>query len=363
MLEDDLAFPHFKAFHADMEATFEPPKCEFRARAEFLKVYQGKNDLHWYINRVRELVAMVTTSHIDEATRIVCFLQGLNDGPIKKHLFREYPDTLEKAISRALEEDFSAREAARARSFMGWGFSPLSQMIDRRVTLQELTLLKGLLDPNQWIFLLSQLRQPGRIRATCVATDVRKWDIFLMSAGHPNQCHALTPVQAKGMQLDVVNNQKTEQSTRCARPTGQEKNSLSTVELENPGPSVHSNTLLNSTETSVGLLTKLIVIELKVKGLHRTLRALVDTGASNNFVRSNVVKQLLRNIDSTAIDSKLMVKLTNVSILTVHKRSLLLSFSFDGLSGKDSFLLLDPDDRFDAILGMPWLAKYRPSID
>lgn len=119
MLEDDLAFPSFQLFRSDMEATFEPPKCEFRARAEFLKVYQGKNDLRWYINRVRELVAMVTTSHIDEATKVVCFLQGLNDGPIKKHLFREYPDTLEKAISRALEEDFSAREAARARSFMG----------------------------------------------------------------------------------------------------------------------------------------------------------------------------------------------------------------------------------------------------
>ena len=119
MLDADLAFPDFKAFRADMEATFEPPKCEFRARADFLKVYQGKNDLRWYINRVRELVAMVTTNHIDEATKVVCFLQGLNDGPIKKHLFREYPDTLEKAVSRALEEDFSAREAARSRSFMG----------------------------------------------------------------------------------------------------------------------------------------------------------------------------------------------------------------------------------------------------
>jgi hypothetical protein len=47
---------------------------------------------------VRELVAMVTTSHIDEATKVVCFLQGLNDGPIKKHLFREYPDTLLRVI-------------------------------------------------------------------------------------------------------------------------------------------------------------------------------------------------------------------------------------------------------------------------
>jgi hypothetical protein len=70
------------------------------------------------------------------------------------------------------------------------------------------------------------------------------------------------------------------------------------VELEDPGPSVHSNALINSTETSVSLPTKLIVIELKVKGLHRRLRAHVDTGASSNFVRSNVVKPLLRNVDS-----------------------------------------------------------------
>jgi hypothetical protein len=75
------------------------------------------------------------------------------------------------------------------------------------------------------------------------------------------------------------------------------------------------------------------------------------------------VKPFLRNADSTAIDSKLMVKLANGSILTVPKRSVLLSTFFDGLSGKDSFLLLDLDDLFDAILGMSWLIKYCPSID
>jgi hypothetical protein len=47
MLEDDLAFPTFQLFRSDMEATFEPPKCEDRARAEFFKVCQGKYDLRW----------------------------------------------------------------------------------------------------------------------------------------------------------------------------------------------------------------------------------------------------------------------------------------------------------------------------
>ena len=103
-----------------------------------------------------------------------------------------------------------------------------------------------------------------------------------------------------------------------------------------------------STETSVGLSNKLIVIELEVEGLPRALRALVDTGASNNFVRSNVVKPLLHHVDSPAIDSKLIVKLANGSTLPVPKLSILLSFKFDGQTGKDSFLLLDLDDRFDA---------------
>ena len=134
------------------------------------------------------------------------------------------------------------------------------------------------------------------------------------------------------------------------------------MEPENPGP-VHQGAQIMSTETSVGLSTKLIVIELEVEGLPRALRALVDTGASNNFVRSNVVKPLLHHVDSPAIDSKLIVKLANGSTLTVPKLSILLSFKFDGQTGKDSFLLLDLDDRFDAILGMPWLSKHRPVID
>ena len=139
--------------------------------------------------------------------------------------------------------------------------------------------------------------------------------------------------------------------------------SLSTVEQENPGPIVHEDAQVNSTETNVGLPTRLIVIELEVEGLPRALRALVDTGASNNFVRSDVVKPLLLHVDSSAIVSELIVKLANGSTLRVPKRSLVLNFKFDTLSGKDSFLLLDLDDRFDAILGVPWLSKYRPVID
>ena len=137
--------------------------------------------------------------------------------------------------------------------------------------------------------------------------------------------------------------------------------SLSTVELENPGPNVHKDAQINSTETNVS--NRLIIIELEVEGLPRALRALVDTGASNNFVRYDVAKPLLHNDDRFPINGKLIVKLANGTTLSVPKCEVTLSLRLNDLTGKDSFLLLDLDDRFDLILGMPWLTRHKPQID
>ena len=38
-------------------------------------------------------------------------LKGLNDGPVKTYLFREYPETMKNAISLAIQEDFSLNQA------------------------------------------------------------------------------------------------------------------------------------------------------------------------------------------------------------------------------------------------------------
>jgi hypothetical protein len=48
---------------------------------------------------------------VDDTTQVVTFMKGLNDGPIKTHLFRVYPQSLEEAISLAIQEDFSMLQA------------------------------------------------------------------------------------------------------------------------------------------------------------------------------------------------------------------------------------------------------------
>ena len=110
-LADPQCFGTYQRFREALREAFEPPKSEFRARAEFLKIRQGKRDIHAYAQHARYLVSCVVEEPIDEATKVVTYMTGLNDGPVKTYLFREYPGTMEGAISLSVQEDFSLNQA------------------------------------------------------------------------------------------------------------------------------------------------------------------------------------------------------------------------------------------------------------
>ncbi|KAG4039810.1 hypothetical protein PC123_g24641 [Phytophthora cactorum] len=104
-------FDDSSKFKEELRQAFEPPKNEFRSRAEFLDLQQGKHGVHAYAQRARYLVSNIVTNPIDEATKVVTFMKSLRDGPVKTYLFREYPSTLEAAITLAMQEKFSLRQA------------------------------------------------------------------------------------------------------------------------------------------------------------------------------------------------------------------------------------------------------------
>ncbi|KAG3010100.1 hypothetical protein PC120_g15263 [Phytophthora cactorum] len=110
-LTDATCFGTYAEFKEELRQAFEPPKNEFRSRAEFLDLQQAKHDVHAYAQRARYLVLNIVTNLMDEATKVVTFMKGLRDGPVKTYLFREYPSTLEAAITLAMQEEFSLRQA------------------------------------------------------------------------------------------------------------------------------------------------------------------------------------------------------------------------------------------------------------
>ncbi|GMF57362.1 unnamed protein product [Phytophthora fragariaefolia] len=225
----------------ELRQAFEPPQNEFRSRAEFLDLQQGKHDVHAYAQRARCLVWNIVTNPIDEATKVVT---GLKDGPVKTYLYREYPSTFEAAITLA--------------------HTPVGDAVEH-------------VDIEQAV---SKTAVPSESNSHCKKQDDK-----------PN----------------------------------------------------------------------LVILKVNSKR-ERSLRALVDCGASNNFVRL----QSLARLDFEEVElprSLLEVRLAMGVVVRAEKRVVRVRFSYREKKFVDELIVLDLDDKFDMVLGMPWLARHDPVID
>ncbi|OWZ06014.1 hypothetical protein PHMEG_00021790 [Phytophthora megakarya] len=108
-LTDPTYFSTYESFKKELKLAFDPPKNKFRSRAEFFDLQQGTKDIHASAQRARYLISNVVTKAIDGTTKVVTFMKGLKDRPVKTYLFREYPSTLEAAITLTNQEEFSMR--------------------------------------------------------------------------------------------------------------------------------------------------------------------------------------------------------------------------------------------------------------
>lgn len=116
---DPDIFADLVEFKRAIKTAFDPPKNEFRNRSRFLTIRQGRKTLHEYIQLARNYLNGITTNPIDDLTQVVIFLLGLADGPVREQLFREEFTTLEDLFARALEEDFSVKQAQYTSSNQG----------------------------------------------------------------------------------------------------------------------------------------------------------------------------------------------------------------------------------------------------
>ena len=110
-LADPNCFPDYATFKKELRTAFEPPMTEFRTRSEFFNLSQGKRDILSYAQRARYLISCITEHPIDPHSQVVVFMKGLNDGPVRTELYRQFPADLESAITLALQEDFSLKQA------------------------------------------------------------------------------------------------------------------------------------------------------------------------------------------------------------------------------------------------------------
>ena len=89
---------------------------------------------------------------------------------------------------------------------------------------------------------------------------------------------------------------------------------------------------------------------------------LVDSGATNNYVRPASVAEVPKDKFITKSGYS-WVKLADGSAKRVKNEFVRLSVKFLDFSSREDFSLFDLDEKYDLILGMPWLRKHQPWID
>ncbi|KAE8958615.1 hypothetical protein PR001_g30993, partial [Phytophthora rubi] len=109
--------------------------------------------------------------------------------------------------------------------------------------------------------------------------------------------------------------------------------------------------------------SRLILISLHVAGAERPLRALLDSGATNNSIRDDCLAPLPPHVRVREGPGEIVVKLADGKPHRAPRRAVSLAYAFDGFSTNDDFLVIELNYTFDCILGMPWLASYQPEID
>ena len=56
------------------------------------------------------------------------------------------------------------------------------------------------------------------------------------------------------------------------------------------------------------------------------------------------------------------VRLETGASITLMKRVVGLHYTLEGLQYDDDFIVLDMNDQFDVIVGLPWLKRYEPRV-
>ena len=114
--------------------------------------------------------------------------------------------------------------------------------------------------------------------------------------------------------------------------------------------------------TAPGDEVTLITLQIEVtEGL--SLRSLVDCGASNNFIRRQSLEdRRLKFVERDIPLTRMKVRLATGVSVTVNIRVVAIHYMLEEKKYDNEFIVLDLDDKFDVILGLPWLRRYELGI-
>ena len=133
--------------------------------------------------------------------------------------------------------------------------------------------------------------------------------------------------------------------------------------MGNLAPEYPQGTAKSCRTDSVGS-KRLLTFHGKLSGSSNTVSVLLDSGASQNYLRkvtfdtlSGIVKRNLKR------KGKVQIRLATGLRVQMNRLEINLHLDLNGMKGNENFLVIDMDNDYDVILGMPWFEKHKPCVD
>ncbi|POM76747.1 LOW QUALITY PROTEIN: Pol protein [Phytophthora palmivora] len=328
-----------------LRAAFLPANYEYRQRSPFLACKQGKRELHEYIQEMRVLAASMVRNPLPEHIKVTVFMDGLKVGPSRTQLFRVHANTMEEAIQIALQEEYSHQQA-RTSTSVWQGHNASSGAVHGAPATGAST------GPVPM----------GLGTAPSAVTDVGSSGTCNVPALREGKGSSLPNLGARGVLAATQEPGELGSPVEAGRPTGEDLSPhvRSAGGTRHGGLASESLGALETRKSSGGLL----VIHASERGYVDPIRILIDSGASANFARGQTVARSGDKYADALRESKgrgqVSVRLADGTVANVP--GVLKDLAFEDFDSTESFLVLDMD-KYDLILGMPWLEKHEPWID
>ncbi|GMF54635.1 unnamed protein product [Phytophthora fragariaefolia] len=306
-------FTSWSFMEQELRSTFLLANVAYRHRSNYLRCKQGKRSLQDYVMELHNLEAAMAGAPLSEDVKVTVFMDGVRTGPVRTELFRRQPKTFNEAVHVAMLEDHCVHSAQ--------GHTPHVEASEGP-TPMEISLAES-----------ARPQRTQRAGGRCFGCN---------QSGHFRRNCPTNPWKATRDKKHSVS----------SSPASQKEQVPGTTLLCLSVAAARSN---------------VVVVTASVKGYPEPMTVLIDSGASFNFAtkasvaRNNALYPSA--LEFSKSNTNVSVRLATGSIVSTRKVTIPLNVTFDDFDSVEPFIVLDMDDRYDLILGMPWLAKHEPWID
>ncbi|KAE9217725.1 hypothetical protein PF004_g14070 [Phytophthora fragariae] len=341
-------FTSWSFMEQELRSTFLLANVAYRHCSSFLRCKQGKRSLQDYVMELHDLEAAMAGAPLSEDIKVTVFMDGVRTGPVRTELFRRQPKTFNEAVHIAMLEDHCVRSAQ--------GHTPHVEASEGP-TPMEISLAES-----------ARSQKPQRASGRCFGCN------------QPSHFRRNSPTNPWKAQRDkkyaarpALNSLEATESENGDSQSGRGdllKKLRSSLRKVGPSPTSPKEQVPGTTLLCLSVAaarSSLVVATASVKGYPEPMTVLIDSGASFNFAtKASVARNsalYASALEASNSNTNVSVRLATGSIVSTRKVTIPLSVKFDDFNSVEPFIVLDMDDRYDLIPGMPWLAKHEPWID